>query len=70
MKLARRTAIGALVGGGAFTVVTVFRSITSEGAFLDSLNPILLFALIGATVGGLVGPLIGAAIEGFRSRRS
>ena len=50
-------------------MVTVFRSITSGGAFLDSLNPILLFALIGATVGGLVGPLIGAAIEGFRSRR-
>ncbi len=67
MKLVRRTAYGALVGGGAFTVVTVFRSITSGGPFLDSLNPILLFALIGATVGGLVGPLIGAAIEGFRS---
>ena len=50
-------------------MVTVFRSITSEGTFLYSLNPILLFALIGATVGGLVGPLIGAAIEGFRSRR-
>ncbi len=69
MKLVRRTAIGALVGGGAFTVVTVFRSITYEGDFIDSLNPILLFALIGATVGGLVGPLVGAAIEGFRSRR-
>ncbi len=70
MNLVRRTAIGALVGGGAFTVVTVFRSITSDGPFLASLNPILLFALIGATVGGLVGPLIGSAIEGFRSRRS
>lgn len=70
MSLVRRTAIGALVGGGAFTVVTVFRSITSEVSFLASINPILLFAMIGATVGGLVGPLIGAAIQGFRSRRS
>jgi hypothetical protein len=69
MKTLRRTAKGALVVGGAFTVVTVFRSVTSEGPFLDSLNPILLFALIGATVGGLVGPLVGAAIEGYRSRR-
>ncbi|MFV2006929.1 MAG: hypothetical protein ACC667_05760 [Longimicrobiales bacterium] len=69
MKLLRRTANGALVGGGAFTVVTVFRSVTSEGPFLDSLNPILLFALIGVTVGGLVGPLVGAAIEGYRSRQ-
>ena len=69
MKLVRRTVTGALVVGGAFAVVTVFRSITSGGDFLDSLNPILLFALIGATVGGLVGPLVGAAIEGFRGRR-
>ncbi len=69
MKLLRRTANGTLVGGGAFTVVTVFRSVTSEGPFLDSLNPILLFALIGVTVGGLVGPLVGAAIEGYRSRQ-
>ncbi|GMR12010.1 MAG: hypothetical protein BMS9Abin29_0197 [Gemmatimonadota bacterium] len=70
MRLVRRTAGGALVGGGAFTVVTVFRSVSSEVPFLDSLNPILLFALIGATVGGLVGPMVGAAIEGYRSRRS
>ena len=66
----RRTTIGALVGGGAFTVVTVFRSLTLGGAFLDYLSPILLFAVIGGTVGGLVGPLVGAAIEGFRSRRT
>ena len=70
MKLVRWTANGALVGGGAFTVVTVFRSVTVEGTFLDHLNPILLFALIGGTVGGLVGPLVGAAIEGYRSRRT
>ncbi|MEE8148115.1 MAG: hypothetical protein V3T24_10960 [Longimicrobiales bacterium] len=69
MKTLRWTVRGALVGGGAFTVATLFRSVTSGGPLIDHLNPILLFAVIGATTGGLVGPLVGAAVEGFRDRR-
>lgn len=66
----RWTLNGALVSGGLFLVLSLYRSIDSGGPSLSHLNPIGVMTVIGITVGALVGPLVGAALARRASRRT
>lgn len=65
----RWTLIGAVVCGGLFFALSMYRSIASGGPSWTHVNPIGVMTVIGATVGALVGPMFGAIAARRRSAR-
>lgn len=65
-SLIRRTALGAVIGGGLFLGVALVQVLRTDVSPVRVLQPLLVLAVLGATVGALGGPLLGGAWRRWR----